>query len=241
SDINQSYFLATTPQKIMKMAEKWFCLPNSSSLELQLETVLSGGQSFRWSKTSPSVWTGVFGSKLWHLKREDSSSSSSSSSSSNNNNNSSNNNNNNNVMYQASSGNQRECEQELRNYFQLDISVKDLYKQWRQADPVFEQMVGTKLQGIRVLRQDPVENLFSFICSSNNNIDRITSMVDKLCCHYGTEISSFDGKTYYTFPTVEALSQPGVEEKLRELGFGYRAGYITKSAKYISGLENGVG
>lgn len=34
-------------------------------------------------------------------------------------------------------------------------------------------------------RQDPVECLFSFICSSNNNIPRITLMLDKLRRSYG--------------------------------------------------------
>ncbi|CAI9739093.1 N-glycosylase/DNA DNA lyase-like isoform X1 [Octopus vulgaris] len=199
------------------MARQWHRLP-CTNLEVQLDIVLSCGQSFRWSKTSPSTWTGVFASKLWHLKQEEED----------------------NIMYQASSGNQNDCEQELRNYFQLHISVKDLYEKWREADPVFCKTVGTKLQGIRVLRQDPVENLFSFICSSNNNIERITLMIEKLCCHYGEEIGSFEGKPYYAFPTVDAMSVGGVEEKLRELGFGYRAGYISKSAKYIASLENGV-
>lgn len=39
-----------------------------------------------------------------------------------------------------------------------------------------------------MLRQDPVECLFSFICSSNNHISRIHGMVERLCSAYGTEL-----------------------------------------------------
>ena len=39
-----------------------------------------------------------------------------------------------------------------------------------------------------MLRQDPVECLFSFICSSNNHISRIKGMVDRLCSAYGTRL-----------------------------------------------------
>jgi len=48
------------------------------------------------------------------------------------------------------------------------------------------------LKGVRLLRQDPVETLFTFICSSNNNIQRISSMVDKLCMTYGQRIARVD-------------------------------------------------
>ena len=89
--------------------------------------------------------------------------------------------------------------------------------------------------GVRILRQDPVENCFSFICSANNNISRISSMVEKLCTHYGEFVCEWNNEKYYSFPPVTSLSKPKVEPKLRELGFGYRAKFIQKSAKYILG------
>ena len=38
------------------------------------------------------------------------------------------------------------------------------------------QLITDRFPGIRVVRQDPVECLFSFIASSNNNISRITQV-----------------------------------------------------------------
>ena len=39
-----------------------------------------------------------------------------------------------------------------------------------------------------MLRQDPVECLFQFVCSSNNHISRIHGMVERLCRAYGTPL-----------------------------------------------------
>lgn len=58
-------------------------------------------------------------------------------------------------------------------------------------------------------------------------------MVEKLAIHYGKHICDIDGVPYYSFPSVEDLSGEGTEETLRSDGFGYRAGYISKSAKKI--------
>ncbi|KAK7693729.1 hypothetical protein QCA50_003301 [Cerrena zonata] len=63
----------------------------------------------------------------------------------------------------------------LRDYFQLDVDLLKLYEEWGTADPVFKRLKG-RFEGIRMLRQDPFECLLSFICSSNNNIARITKM-----------------------------------------------------------------
>lgn len=66
---------------------------------------------------------------------------------------------------------------------------------------------------------------------------RITGMVEKLAKFYGTEICKIDGQTFYSFPDVVSLSDPSVEETLKQNGFGYRAKYIFQSARHI--MESG--
>lgn len=62
-------------------------------------------------------------------------------------------------------------------------------------------------------------------------------MVENLCLTYGDKVFSLeDDKHYHSFPSIDSLSQEGVEAKLRQLGFGYRAGYIAKSAKQLKEL-----
>lgn len=120
----------------------------------------------------------------------------------------------------------------LKDYFRLDFDLQKHYKSWSSKDIYFKE-AAEQFYGIRILKQEVVENIFSFICSSNNNIARISSMVEKLAKFYGNKICEIDKIEYYSFPTVEALSVDGVENKLRENGFGYRAKYISDSAKAI--------
>lgn len=120
----------------------------------------------------------------------------------------------------------------LKDYFQLKINLSDLYEEWGQKDDKFCD-ISKKFCGIRILKQDPVENLISFICSSNNNIPRITSMIEKLCSHYGEEGLKMNNEIFYMFPSLEKLAEPGVEGELRKLGFGYRAKYIHQTAVHI--------
>lgn len=69
------------------------------------------------------------------------------------------------------SWNEDRAEKFLEDYLQMKVPLKDLYSDWSKKDAVFRK-IAEKLPGVRVLRQDPVENLFSFICATNNNISR---------------------------------------------------------------------
>lgn len=140
-------------------------------------------------------------------------------------------------VYPDEKGNENDYQTMLYNYFQLDVSLQDLYKKWASRDERFASLTLQDYRGIRMLGQDCVENVFSFICSSNNNISRISQMVEKLCLYYGDKIATVEGKQYYGFPNVDQLVGESVEKKLREEKFGYRAGFIAKTAARI--VKNG--
>ena len=62
--------------------------------------------------------------------------------------------------------------------------------------------LATHLQGAKILRQDPLECLIQFLCSSNNNIARITKMVD-----YVSSLGEYSGNIeFYEFSNSERLS-----------------------------------
>ena len=48
----------------------------------------------------------------------------------------------------------------LKDYLQLDVDLEKLYTEWAERDPVFAKL-RTRFEGIRILRQDPWENLVS--------------------------------------------------------------------------------
>ena len=124
--------------------------------------------------------------------------------------------------------------QHLHTYFQSHVSLKKATERWAVADPLrFSGTVAKNTLVTRILRMDPTETLFAFICSSNNNIQRITQMVQKLCRHFGEFRGTFRDHDFHAFPCIQRLAQSDVEPKLRELGFGYRAKYIHQTAQHL--------
>lgn len=114
----------------------------------------------------------------------------------------------------------------------MQLDLRALYDQWSRDDANFRKKA-PQFSGIRILNQDAWEALLCFICSSNNNISRISQMAHKLCIHYGPRLGTVDGEDYHDFPSPVALAKPTVEAHLRQLGFGYRAKYIVQTAQKL--------
>lgn len=50
----------------------------------------------------------------------------------------------------------------LKDYFQLDVDLEKLYAEWSERDPVFKG-ISRRFSGIRIMRQDPWENVVSWV------------------------------------------------------------------------------
>lgn len=82
--------------------------------------------------------------------------------------------------------------------------------------------------GMRVLRQPAFETLISFIISANNNIARITRIIDAMCTHFGQPVGDV-----FDFPVPDVLAGLS-EDDLKACGAGYRARYIIETAKMVA-------
>jgi N-glycosylase/DNA lyase len=103
---------------------------------------------------------------------------------------------------------------ELRDYFQISSTLLPLYDHWSsRCDRM--KVVTTHLQGVRVVRQEPWECLISFICSSNNNISRISLMLDRLRAKYGNYLCSVVIKNNNN---IHVKEEGGVKKEDKELG-----------------------
>jgi N-glycosylase/DNA lyase len=205
---------------------EWRKLPITLT-ELCLATTLRGGQSFRWQKSDDDTWACSLRGRILQLAQDST-----------------------HLRYRAlypaafeapatppssmvAPEDEDDTKELVQHYLNLEPNLDKLYQQWSSADKNFNKKA-PKFTGVRILRQDAWETLVGFICSSNNNIIRISQMVDKLCLHYGRRLGNLDGKIYHDFPTPAALTGKNVESHLRELGFGYRAKYIAQTAKMIA-------
>ncbi|KAH8396094.1 hypothetical protein KR222_003322, partial [Zaprionus bogoriensis] len=188
-----------------------------------LERTLLGGQSFRWRKLCDEPqelkYCGVALDAYWVLRPEKE-----------------------HIAYEAHAVGHEEQDLDmlLRDYLRADFDLEAQQAAWMHADRKFAKFVG---KPVRILAQQPLENIICFMCSQNNNIKRITSMIQWLCSTYGRRIGHFHGQDEYTFPTLKALCGPSSNElstQLREAKFGYRAKFIAQSLQQIEAFGGHV-
>ncbi|KAL6634175.1 hypothetical protein ACP70R_026846 [Stipagrostis hirtigluma subsp. patula] len=203
--------------------EEWHPLPLSTA-DLSLPLTLPTGQTFLWRRTSlsPLRFTGAVGTHLLSLSHLPDGR----------------------LAFLLHNGGGHAAStlpaarDALCDYLNATVPLADLWRQFAAADERFAE-VAARLGGggARVLRQDPVECVFQFLCSSNNNIARIEKMVWTLA-GYGERLGEVGGFVFHRFPTIERLARVS-EQELREAGFGYRAKYIVGTAKELQAKPGG--
>ena len=113
------------------------------------------------------------------------------------------------------------------NYFDFDTDYHTIYQQIC-TDSVIEKAY-TYTGEIHILRQQPWEALCSFIISQNNNIPRITGIIDRLCRQFGEPMKN----GVFSFPSPQRLASLHVDD-LAGLRAGFRAKYILDAARKIT-------
>ncbi|QLG48645.1 DNA-3-methyladenine glycosylase family protein [Natrinema halophilum] len=123
-----------------------------------------------------------------------------------------------------------DAEQIVRRLLRLDDDL-DAMADAVPDDPLLREAYETH-RGMRLVDDPAFGTLISFICSAQMRVSRIHSMVSTLSREYGEEIP-FDGGVYHAFPTPNQLAT-ATEAELRDLGLGYRAPYVVRTAEMVA-------
>ncbi len=185
------------------MQEQTYEIEKGNSFELI--DIFDCGQCFRWNKEMDGSYTGVFGSNVINVSVKG-----------------------NRVVFKGI------CEDDIKkvciDYFDLNRDYEKIKEELSQIDDNMKTSIEYG-KGIRILNQDLWETIISFIISANNNIPRIKGIIERISEKYGKKIV-YNGKSYYTFPTVEELSKAGVQD-LRKLGLGFRDVRVYETTRMI--------
>jgi len=117
----------------------------------------------------------------------------------------------------------------VEKYFGLNDDLSKILPQISKDKQI--KAAVKKFKGLHILRQDPWECLVSYICATYKNIPAIKKMIFNLSKRFGDKLV-FDGLKFYTFPTPAKLAKASIKE-LVECGLGYRAKYVSETAKMI--------
>ena len=178
---------------------------------LDLDSIADSGQCFRWKKLKDNSYAVVAYEKLLILKQSP-----------------------NRIELRCTP---EEFESIWRNYLDLDYDYYSRIEYIKNiADDQFLTDATRFSSGIRILNQDPCESLISFIISQQNNIPRITGIIDRLCRRCGDIVGTYQGEDYYSFHTAEQIMDHYLE--LKDIGVGFRDKYILEACRRINSGYN---
>lgn len=110
------------------------------------------------------------------------------------------------------------------DFFDLNRDYKKMLAQIKQ--PLLKEAIQYG-RGIRILKQQLLEVIVSFVISANNNIKRIQKIINNLCTQFGTNMGEF-----YAFPTLEQLKKI-TQVQYNNIGAGYRGNYLYKLSRQL--------
>ena len=116
------------------------------------------------------------------------------------------------------------------NFFRKDDDIEEIIKSISK-DKIVKKAV-KEYEGLRIFKQDPFQCMISFIISSNSNIQKIKSSLEKITRKFGTKVK-IEGKEFFVFPKPEKIGNASINE-IKACGVGYRASFVKEAAKMVT-------
>lgn len=154
-----------------------------------LQQIADSGQCFRWEKIEDNIWRIPAKNKILVISQHKN-------------------------QFELSCT-EKEFREYWEEYFDLKTDYKKMMESGKKYQDVFLNQAIKHGAGMRILQQDFWEVLISFLISQNNNIKRITKIIQNLCQED-------------IFPSPEMLFEMNLTDK----GLGYRDIYIKDAAKW---------
>src|ERR1700736_525666 len=82
----------------------------------------------------------------------------------------------------------------LAGYFRLDLPLREIHAEIAGAHPAAADAV-RQFEGLRILRQDPLETILTFSIATATNVPRVTRSIRETCARFGSVIAVVDGVT----------------------------------------------
>ncbi|ORD98643.1 OGG1 [Hepatospora eriocheir] len=122
----------------------------------------------------------------------------------------------------------------IKEFFNIDIIVikQDNYFKINELiinDDLICKVFDKHHQSCRFITNDLYSAIFSFICSQNNNIQRITKLVSFI--YSLGEPIKYKNIIFNKFPKLDKLFD---FDLLKDKKFGYRARYVVDAAKFLN-------
>ena len=123
--------------------------------------------------------------------------------------------------------------EEVRKALGLDRDLEAIFNSVETDERIERAM--EEYWGLRILQDEFLPTLMSYITSSQMRIERIKKMHNSIAQKYGEKVE-YDGRELLRYPDRERISRV-TEEELREMGLGYRAEYVAETAQMVQDVD----
>ena len=156
---------------------------------LDLDNTITCGQIFRYNKELDSSYTVILNDRVVNIKQEKD------------------------ILF-IDSNKLDNIECVIKEYLDLDRDYISIINKLNSIDKSLDCS-----KGLKMIKQDPLECIISYIISQNNSVNNIRNSLNLISQNYGEKVL-FNNKEYYLFPNLNKLSKITLNDfRLCKVGF----------------------